>query len=196
MRPFAFLFALPVVYGCALPSPLRAPHPPSEQPLAVRLYKPTAGVLNYHLSEPAYVAIFSVTQGRGISLIFPFYQSQIVQSHKGFNQETVHRGSDEWGSAAGARSEPRPLFGYADAFYVVASKYPLPVEVMLESPYRLRSLMGATAFLGRNLTDTWEALESILVADLPADAWASAIYLNWRDPFATIARQPPPLLRY
>lgn len=187
MRPFIFLAAIPLVLGCAQQS-LRAPSLPTDEPLQVRLHQPTAGVLKYTLSEPGYVAIFSVTRGHGITLLYPYYQSQVeYRSHAGLNQETVHGGSAGWGYVAGGRYEHRALFGHADAYYVIASKYPLPVEGMLQSPYLLRSLMGADAFRATSLTEVGDALEAILVEGLPDDSWSSDLYLNWRDPFLSLA---------
>src|SRR5687767_3935458 len=144
MRPSVLLAAIPLALGCAQQSALRAPTLPTDQPLQVRLHQPTAGALNYTLSEPGYVAIFAVTRGHGISLLYPYYGSQADhRSHAGLNQETVHGGSAGWGYTAGGRNDHRALFGYADAYYVIASKYPLPVDGMLGSPYLLRSLIGA-----------------------------------------------------
>lgn len=197
MRPFVYLAAIPFVFGCAQQSVVRAPALPSDEPLQVRLYQPTAGALNYQLSEPAYVAIFAVTWGHGISLVFPYYESQMYYpSHAGLNQQTVHGGSTALGYMAGASNEHRSLFGYANAYYVIASKYPLPLEGMLRSPYLLRSLMGANLFRATNLAETWDALEAILVAELPARAWASDVYLNWRDPFLSVTSQPDRFLNY
>lgn len=188
MRHLVLLAAIPLALGCAQQSALRAPHLPTDEPLTVRLHQPSAGALNYTLSEPGYVAIFSVTRGHGISLLYPYYESQVEhRSRAGLNQETVHGGAAGFGYAAGGRHEHRALFGYADAYYVVASKYPLPVEGMLQSPYLLRSLMGADAFRATSLTEVGDAIEAILVADLPAGSWSSDLYLNWRDPFMSLA---------
>ena len=191
MRQLVFLAAVPLAFGCAQQSSLRAPALPTNEPLEVRLHQPTAGALTFTLSEPGYVAIFAVTKGHGISLLYPYYQSQVeLQRHAGLNQETVHGGSG--GFASAGRYEHRSLFGHADAYYVVASKYPLPVEGMLQSPYLLRSLIGADAFRATNLTDVGDALEAILVAEMPAGSWSSDLYLNWRDPFMSLAAWQPP----
>jgi len=186
MRKLALLAAVPFVLGCAQQSMVRAPALPSNEPLQVRLFQPTGGALNFQLSEPAYVAIFAVTRGHGISMIFPHFQSQVeFRAHAGLNRETVHGGSGAWGHSAGTQYAHSSLFGHADAYYVIASKYPLPVDGILQSPYILRSLVGADRFRATSLTDTWDALESLLVADLPDDMWATDVYLNWRDPFMT-----------
>ncbi len=193
MRPSVLLGVIPFALGCAQHATLRAPTLPTDEPLQVRLHQPTAGALNYTLSEPGYVAIFSVTRGHGISLLYPYYDSQVDRrSHAGLNQETLHGGSAGWGYTAGGRNDHRALFGFADAYYVIASKYPLPVDGMLQSPYLLRSLIGADVFRATSFTETWDALESILVAGMPDDSWSSDVYLNWRDPFLSLASWQPP----
>lgn len=197
MRPSVFLAAIPLVFGCAQQSVVPAPPLPSDEPLEVRLHQPGAGALKYTLSEPGYIAIFAVTRGHGISILFPYYASQADhRSHAGLNQETVHGGSGAWGYSVSARNEHRALFGYADAYYIIASKHPLPVEGILQSPFLLRSLIGADVFRATNLTDTWAALEEVLVGGLPDDSWASDVYLNWRDPFMTTSFALPEIMGY
>lgn len=197
MRQLVFLAAIPLALGCAQQSALRAPHPPTDEPLQVRLYEPSAGALNYTLSEPGYVAIFAVTQRHGVRLLYPYYESQIErQSPAGLNQETVHSGSVGWGYGASGQYEHRALIGHADAFYVIASKYPLPVEQMLQLQFLPRRLVGLDIARATSLTAVTEALEAILVSDLPNESWSSDIYLTWRDPFAVAYLEPRPYLEY
>ncbi|MEX1186459.1 MAG: hypothetical protein WEA80_07700 [Gemmatimonadaceae bacterium] len=191
MRPFFLLAAIPFALGCAQQSAMHVPTLPTDEPLHVRLFAPTGGALNYELSEPAYVAIFAVRRGEGISMIYPHFRSQIdFRSKAGFNQQTIHRLNAPWSYSVSAGYDSRVLLGQADAYFVIASKYPLPVEGILESPWALRSLVGADLFRATNLSDTWYALEEMLVEGLPDDAWASDVYLNWRDPFLTFVSDP------
>lgn len=197
MRRFALFAAIPLALGCAQQTALRVPSPPSDEPLRVRLYQPGNGALNYHLSEPAHVAIFAITRGHGVSMIYPYFQSQVDhRGRAGLNQETVHGGAGAWGYSAGSRYEHRALFGHADAYFIVASRFPLPVEGFLQSPFLLRSLMGADRFRATQLSDAWDALETILVEGLPEGAWATDVYLNWRDPFVTLAWEPRRFMQY
>ncbi|MEX0909122.1 MAG: hypothetical protein WDZ58_05095 [Gemmatimonadaceae bacterium] len=175
---------------------MRVPTLPTDEPLHVRLFAPTGGALNYELSEPAYVAIFAIRRGEGISMIYPHFRSQIdFRSKAGFNQQTIHR-LNTWAHSVSAGYDSRVLLGQADAYYVIASKYPLPVEEILESPWALRSLVGADLFRATDLSDTWYTLEEMLVEGLPDDAWASDVYMNWRDHFLTFASEPRRFLQY
>jgi hypothetical protein len=198
VRPFFLLAAIPFALGCAQQSAMRVPALPTDEPLHVRLFRPAGGALNYELSEPAYVAIFAIHRGEGISMIYPHFRSQIdSRSKAGFNQQFIHRLNTSRAYSASAGYEARVLlFGPADAYYVIASKYPLPLEGILGSPWALRSLVGADLFRATDLRDTWYALEELLVEGLPDDAWASDVYLNWRYPLGASAFGPRPLPQY
>jgi hypothetical protein len=112
--------------------------------------------LDYVLSEPAYVAIFAVTPGHGISLIFPYSIDQVDRpSKQGINQLWPYRTSGR-------------------AYYIIASRYSLPLEGILKSKSLLRRLVGEEAFRATKLSDTWAALNTVLVGELPDQAWASS----------------------
>lgn len=197
MRPSVLLAVIPLVLGCAQQSRVREMPVPSSRPMHVRLHQPTGGALNYSLSEPGYVAIFAVTRGYGISLVFPFFESQMDSpSRAGLNQQTVHGASGALGSTPGARNERRAQLGYVDAYYVIASKYPLPLEGLIRSPNLLRSLLGEALFRASSLRETLDTVETLLVAHLPEDAWASDVYHNWRDPFLSFTLPPERFFYY
>lgn len=189
MRPFSLAALISFVLACA-PPPLvvHSPVAPSDAPLEVRLHQPIGDVLHYSLSEPAYVAVFAVRRGHGVRLVFPYFESQIRdRGHGGLNQETVHGGSRGWGYAGGLPSDQRHLqrifAGNTDAYFIIASKEPLPLEGMLQSPYVLRSLLGDNAYRANNFSRTWDALANVLVAGLPEGAWSSDVFLTLHSPF-------------
>lgn len=195
MRPSMCVASLLLAVGCAQPPLVQTAVAPSDAPLEVRLHQPIGGTLHYTLNEPAYVAIFAVSRGYGISLVFPHYQSQMDhRSHPGLNQETVHGGRGAWAYSTVSRYEGR-VFGNTDAYYIIASKSPLPVEAFLQSPHVLRSLLGERTFRANNFTETWNALEELLVARLPHDHWASDAFVTWRDPFLSVAYSEPTLFQ-
>ena len=183
MRPLLLLAAVPFALGCARESATRVPEPLPDEPLQVQLYSPSGGALNYELNEPAYVAIFAARRGEGISVIYPHFRGQMdVRSKAGFNRLLVHRLNTSWMYSVSAGQDFRQLLGRPDAYFVIASKYPLPVEEILASPWGLRRRVGEDLFRARSLTETWDAVEELLVAGLPDDAWASDVYVNWRAP--------------
>jgi hypothetical protein len=187
VRPFFLLAAIPFALGCAWQSAIPVPGMTTPEPLQVRLFTPSGGALKYELSEPAYVAIFAIRRGEGISMIYPHFRGQIdVRGKPGFNQQFIHRLNTSRAFSMSAGFDARILLA-ADAYYVIASKYPLPVEGILQSPGALRGLVGADLFRATSLSDAGYALEELLVEGLPDDAWASDVYLNWRYPLRTSA---------
>ena len=195
MRPSLAVAALLSVVACAHPPLVETALVPSDQPLEVRLHQPIGGTLHYSLSEPAYVAIFAVSRGYGMRLVFPYYESQLDhRSHRGLNQETVHGGVGGSGYSTVSRYEWKASFGNPDAYYVIASKTPLPIDAFLQSSHVLRSVLGERTFRANNFTETWNALEALLVADLPQGHWASDAFVTWRDPFLSVAYSEPTFL--
>lgn len=149
--------AVPLALGCAQQSAANRAALPTDGSLQVQLFPPSADrmSLDYILSEPAYVAIFAVTPGHGISLVFPHSLAQVdLPSKQGVNQVRPYRTSGR-------------------SYYIIASRYPLPVAGILQSKPLLRRLVGEDAFRGTKLSATWEALNAVMVAGLPDQAWAS-----------------------
>lgn len=198
MRPPIYVATLLLAVGCAQPPLVQTAPLPSDQPLAVRLHQPIGGTLHYSLSEPAYVAIFAISRGYGIGLVFPHYEGQVDRrSHAGLNQEIVHGGRGAWSYSTLSRYEWTTIFGNPDAYYIIASRSPLPVEAIIQSPHVLRHLLGERTFRANNFAEAWNALEELLVADLPHDHWAADAFVTWRDPFLSVAySEPPRFLQY
>ncbi|MGK2935418.1 MAG: hypothetical protein ACSLFE_09290 [Gemmatimonadaceae bacterium] len=160
MRPLVILAAaLPLALGCAQQSATQRAALPEDGSLRVQLFPLSAdrSTLDYTLSEPAYVAIFAVTRGRGINLVYPYSPTQIDRPGK-----------------RGINHVPRRAYG--SVYYIIASRYPLPVEGILQSKPLLRRLVGEDAFRGADLSDTWKALNAIMVPELSDEAWASSTY--------------------
>jgi hypothetical protein len=150
--------ALSLALGCAQQSVTQSSALPRDGSLQVRLLTPSLDrmSLDYVLSEPAYVAIFAVTPGHGISLVFPYSMDQVDRpSKQGINQLWPYRTSGR-------------------AYYIIASRYPLPLEGILQSTSLLRRLVGEEAFRATKLSHTWDALNTIMVGELPGQAWASS----------------------
>jgi hypothetical protein len=60
-----------VVQSTPQPAPQRVPAPPPVQPLEVNIVRPDDGRLLIQTSRSAYVAVFEVIPGRGVSLVYP-----------------------------------------------------------------------------------------------------------------------------
>ena len=175
MRALVILAATAsLALGCARQSTIDHSALPTEGgPLRVQLFplSPDRMSIDYVLSEPAYVAIFSVTRGHGIRLVYPYSAAQIERpGRRGINQV------------------PRRASG--SVYYVIASRSPLPVKGILQSKSLLRELLGEDAFRGAKLSETWRALNNVMVGEQPDEAWSSSLnrsvgYATLHDPVAT-----------
>lgn len=200
MRPFSLSVAIAFVLACAPPPPVvHSPLAPPDAPLEVRLHQPIGDVIHYSLSEPAYVALFAVTRGQGVRLVFPYFESQVAhRGHAGLNQETLHGGNRTWGYASASLSDQGGRWrSSADAYFIIASREPLPLEGILQSPYLLRSLLGDDAYRATSFSRTWSALANVLAGGLPEDAWSSDVFLTLRNPFIYSAGyEQEPIFKY
>lgn len=60
-----------VVQSAPTPAPQRVPVPPRVEPLGVSIVRPEDGRVLVQTSRPAYVAVFEIVPGRGVSLVYP-----------------------------------------------------------------------------------------------------------------------------
>ena len=60
-----------VVQSAPAPAPERVPLPPRVAPLEVSIVRPEDGRVLIQTSRPAYVAVFEIVPGRGVSLVYP-----------------------------------------------------------------------------------------------------------------------------
>jgi hypothetical protein len=60
-----------VVQSTPTPAPQRVPVPPRVEPLGVSIVRPDEGRVLIQTSRPAYVAVFEIVPGRGVSLVYP-----------------------------------------------------------------------------------------------------------------------------
>jgi hypothetical protein len=67
--------------ACAAPAPRLTPAPDPDAVLDAQLFPPYYGQVAVHLTKPAYIALFEVVPGRGVSLLYP-------RGGSGFQQTT------------------------------------------------------------------------------------------------------------
>lgn len=188
MRPLALLaVAIPFALGCAQQSRTRSADVAADQPLQVQLQRPTGGGLTYSLSEPAYVAIFSISRTGGVGLVYPTFESQVhLASHAGINQLAVDGRARASLYNIDRRSEQRGILATADAYYIIASKRPLIlVGEMIGSPRVLGTFLDQ--FRATSLSSAGEAIGAALAEGLPDAEWAEDTYFGSRLPFQSLA---------
>ena len=132
--------------------------PDPETPLEARVFPPYYGQVAVQLSKPAYVALFEVIPGRGVSLLYPQAGSGFQQSLESWvpmryaPQRWLYTGASPfgidgyaldahdrsaysdgaYGVGAGAYSPPRYLF-------LLVSEHPLAVDQFQGDPTSVRN---------------------------------------------------------
>ncbi len=160
-----------------------------DEPLDARLYAPAGGRLQFAVSRAAYVAIFEVAPGRGVSLTYPAgvgdtQRRFISGSHSvhapGFLPGRSLYRSIEWG-------------GYYEPSYLVliASERPLRVHRMLRNGSALLTEIGFATFHSMaNIHAVYRLAEQI-VPDPERTEWTYDTYVIWpevRSPVVTAFR--------
>lgn len=189
MRRFAFFAAVPLALGCGQQSVSTTPGRMASEAVSVRMLPPARGALRYSLSEPAYVAVFAVNRGSGISIVLPSPDAEMdFRRRPGLNEESLLSGSRRIPVSTSRQESSPPV--PADAFYVIASRHPLPIKELLGSPGLLARATGGDAARATKVHEALDALAGVLTRGVPADAWDADIYVyppsrsasrRWRD---------------
>lgn len=151
-------------------------------PLAARLLPPWHQMLRFVLSAPAYVTVFEIVPGHGVSIVYPApFQAGEKQAVLGPGSHTVHAvpynvGRWFYSDTPLATSGPTYL-------YMIASREPLEIDQVLKNPASLRRVVGFAKFMQSNEQRTMDALDERFVPrHLDDDAWASDWIALWPDP--------------
>jgi len=158
-------------------------------PLAARLLPPDHRTLNFVLSEPAYVTIFEIVPGRGVSVIYPApfdvgaTRSLSTGSHAVF-AVPMNVGRWFYSDLPMSVAAARPTF-----LYMIASREPLRIDPVLDDPALLRRTVGFATFTHSNEQRVMDALDdSFVPAGLDDDSWTSDWIALWPEP--ALSRPP------
>jgi hypothetical protein len=143
--------------GCAT-----APAPGAEDTLDAQIYSDADGP-RISLSEPAYVAIFHVGQGRG--------EAQLVYPEPGAQQVMLRRGTQSL-AAANVAWNLTTRYQANVVWYMVASRQPLDLSHFAESR-NARQAVGAHV-LRKNVHEIAGALSRAVVTDPEGRDWTDA----------------------
>lgn len=174
MRSSLALALLFVLGGCALPQQQsRVPAP--YQPLEAYITALTPGGPLFHVNRPAYVAMFYISPGSGVSMLYPGFGSGSLSGR-------AFAGSHF--ASTRLNNQSQYIFTRASTFqprfyFLVASEQPLNVSQFGSFGDGLRSRLG-TAFLSFSAFNTMEAIAREVVPSLPDDgSWTSDMYVEW-----------------
>lgn len=182
MRPSILLAGAALVIGCAPRGATPSAVQPKSDDLTVRMVEPARNSVRYTLSEPAYVAVFAATRGSGIRLLLPEADSAPEERRPaGLNHQSMIGGARPVALAASRQSD-RTMQTRVDAFYVVASRYPLPVEELL-----LAAKTDAPA--PTSLREATDAIAGALTVGVSANAWDADVYVYPPNPSTASSRR-------
>ena len=196
MRSWLAVAAAAALVACApaaTPRVTAAPDPGT--PLAAGLYPPYYGQVALRLSKPAYVALFEVVPGRGVSLLYPtagagwqgatevwvpmrynpqrwMYTTSAASAAYGYGVAGAS-GYDAYGvPAAAGMAAPRYLF-------LVASERPLAVDQFQGDPASVRSYLGHVSYASYEPYDVMERLAYAILPFASEESWVTDVYVDW-----------------
>jgi hypothetical protein len=175
MRLTALVLATAAAAGCATAPRVRAVAPEAPPPLRVWVSFPIGSSQVYPIftNREAYVALFEIVPGRGVTMVYPSWRGHTIASSAHYANLTVQPGrmfyhTDPLGFAT---HHPR-------MFYAVASVAPLNLA-------RLQTSLGATRrVLGRmygsyRSYDVIDRLTAEIVPMQADDDWATDLFVDW-----------------
>ena len=195
MRSWLAVAAAATVVACApAGSPRVTAAPDPSTPLEARLFPPYYGQVALRLSKPAYVALFEVVPGRGVSLLYPqagagwqgttevwvpmrynpqrwMYTTSAASAAYGYGVAGTS-GYEEHGVTAGGLAAPRYLF-------LVASERPLAVDQFQGDPTSMRSYLGHVSYASYEPYDVMERLAYAILPFASEESWVADVYVDW-----------------
>ncbi|HEX6250476.1 MAG TPA: hypothetical protein VFZ56_03480 [Gemmatimonadaceae bacterium] len=148
--------------------------------LQARIYQPTAGSVQFAVSQPAYVAVFAIVPGRGAALLHPTTQSEALRR--------VSPGTHSYTGSLFSHSRllyaagPGSYYGSAmdgpTTLILIASEAPLHVTRMLRNPMLGNDLM-LTSFYSHASERTVLRLAELIIPDPAGTEWTYDTYTIW-----------------
>jgi hypothetical protein len=141
-------------------APSRPEVVPDGDALNARLTRTSAG-LAVGMSEPGYVAVFTIVPGWGVGMVYPTHT------------RPSRVGSGWTNLLEGYRTETGSIPGNTRMGYLVlvASREPLEVGEYIENAFRLREVLGPESALGYDREAVEEAIAQVFGAGRAEDEW-------------------------
>lgn len=176
MRSSLTLALLLVLGACALPqqqSRAAAPY----QPIEAYITAITPGGPLFHVNRPAYVAMFYISPGSGVSMLYPGFGSGSLSGRAFAGSHFASTRMNNQSQYIFTRASVlQPRF-----YFLVASEQPLNVSQFGAFGDGLRSRLGS-AFASFSAFNTMEVIARQVLPSLPDDgSWTSDMYVEWPD---------------
>lgn len=157
----------PVPERVPVPAPVPAPAPEPVQPLQVNIVRPDDGRVLIQTNRPAYVAVFEIVPGRGVSLVYPapYHPRDVMLT--GLNWVNV-----DWTMRFDDRRYASDETRY---IYAVASDTPLRINDQdYDREYLQRQLGGA--YWSSSPNSTVRSISREFVRPQPDEWWGEDMY--------------------
>lgn len=186
MRSIALLTAALTLGACTVvvqpgpsgtaPAQVAAPEPVI--PLEITLARPVNGRLFVQTNRPAYVAIFEITPGQGVTLMQPANVRQRSVTYSGMTWVTASYLTER--AATLGRARPAPAVHSASApagqrtryIYALASDKPLAIPDEAFEPTGMRTLLGSGAYAASSPAVTMRTIARGFVPTVADEMWA------------------------
>jgi hypothetical protein len=173
-----------VLGACSLPQEGRSRAFAPYAPIEARITAMTPSGPLFHVNRPAYVAMFYIAPGSGVSMLYPGFGSGSLDgrvfagSHFG-NQRINNRDMFAFAS--------RASFGQPRFYFLIASDRPLNVKQFGTFGSMLHARLG-TSFMSMSAYNTMEDLAQLALPSLVNDgSWTTDMYVDWP---SVISREP------
>ena len=191
--------------ACAMPSQKLTASPDSATPLDVVIYPPYYGQLSIGLNKPAYLALFEILPGRGVSLLYPRSGSGYsavketwvplaysAQRWLYSSYDWSDPGAGQWSGFDARYSMVPAAYGYGGRgynaralnqspryFFVVASDEPIAIDQFQNDLASLRDYLGTAQYASLRPYDVMEKLAYALVPYTSDDRWVTDVFVDW-----------------
>jgi len=157
-----------VVQSTPRPVPQPVPEPPRVEPLQVNIVRPEEGRVLVQTSRPAYLAVFEIVPGRGVSLVYPRPMQPQDVLLNGLTWVNIY-----WTM----RYDFDRRFAYSDTRYIyaVASDTPLRLADGDYDRSHLERRLGST-FYSSSPNATVRAISREFVRAQPDEYWGEDMY--------------------
>ncbi|HJU67854.1 MAG TPA: hypothetical protein VJ650_06350 [Gemmatimonadaceae bacterium] len=174
-RLTTLVLATAALAGCANPPRVQRMAPEAPPPLRVWVSFPigSSDIYPIFTNREAYVALFEIVPGRGVTMVYPSLRGHTVASSAHYANLTVQPGrmfyhTDPFGFAS---RQPR-------SFYAVASVAPLNLERLQTSLGGIRRVLGRMYGSYRSY-DVIDRLTAEIVPMQADDDWATDLFVDW-----------------
>ncbi|HEY0969865.1 MAG TPA: hypothetical protein VGE02_02685, partial [Gemmatimonadales bacterium] len=186
--------ALTLGAAACLPSssPRLSSSPGSGAMLDAVILPPHYGQVPIHLSKPAYVALFEVIPGRGVSLLYPQSGTGFLQVREAWvpmrynpqrwmyanNEYSSYNRVSHYGYGFGS-SAFHPVQQAPRYLFLIASEEPMAVERFQGELGAIRSYLGHSQYTSLRAEETMEQLAFAILPYMADDRWVTDVYVDW-----------------